>query len=82
MRLVLHCTAVRTMPCSYSLAFTLSLSLTMSRFIVPGDQDDSEYKAFFFSFLTQFSSILPLLYMLVDPLRVKTADVFVACDSV
>lgn len=81
MRLVLHCTAVRTMPCSYSLASTLSLSLTMSRLIVPGDQDDSERKALF-SFLTQFSALLPFLYVLVDLLRVKTADMFVACDSV
>lgn len=53
----------------------------MSRLIVPGDQDDSERKALF-SFLTQFSAILPFLYVLVDLLRVKTADMFVACDSV
>lgn len=53
----------------------------MSRLIVPGDQDDSECKALF-SFLTQFSAILPFLYVLVDLLRVKTADMFVACDSV
>lgn len=61
------------MPRSYSLAFTLSLSLITDSSAVPGSQDDREWKT-----LLKMNSIT-----LVDVLQVKNGEnVVVRYDSV